>query len=51
MVMSYLLLNYDFTFAAGRTERLKDMSLELQNPPDPNVEILLRKRERSVAKV
>lgn len=44
MIMAYLLTHYDLKFAQGGLQRPKNISFELQNAPDPTVEILLRKR-------
>jgi cytochrome P450 len=50
-IMSYLLLNYDFKFRPEQVGRPKNISFELQNAPDPNVEILLKRRNCSVAEI
>lgn len=48
MVMAHFLLNYDFKFADSNAQRPKNIPFELQNSPDVNVEILLRKRRPEV---
>lgn len=47
--MAHLLLNYDFKFAGGRTERPATYTFELQNMPDENVEVLVRRRSEVTA--
>ncbi|EAA63242.1 hypothetical protein AN3274.2 [Aspergillus nidulans FGSC A4] len=45
LIMAYFLLNYDFQFAGGRTERPANYTFELQNMPDETVEVLVRRRK------
>ncbi len=45
MVIAYLLMNYDFKFKENQGgRRPRNVSFELQNAPDPTIEILLRRR-------
>jgi len=44
MIMAYLLLNYDFEFPEGQTERPASLPFETQYLPNPSAKVLLRKR-------
>ncbi|PGG99977.1 hypothetical protein AJ79_08339 [Helicocarpus griseus UAMH5409] len=44
IIIAYFLLNYDFKFAKDRKDRPKNFSYELQNMPDPTVEIMIKRR-------
>ena len=48
MVLSHLLLHYDFKFPEDIRGRPSNISFELQNSPDPAIKILLRKRKTFV---
>ncbi|KAI9878965.1 MAG: hypothetical protein M1830_010019 [Pleopsidium flavum] len=48
MITAYLLLNFDFKLAGKGTDRPANVSFELQNSPDPMVNVLLKRRNQNV---
>ncbi|KAL8648734.1 MAG: hypothetical protein Q9226_005872 [Calogaya cf. arnoldii] len=46
LLIAYFLLHFDFKFGGDQKARPKNLDFELQSMADPNVEILVRRRER-----